>query len=184
MEIKLGKIKTNNAHYHFIENLLSSAFPEDERRDSDRQRWNTDCNNMFHCLLATDDNFPLGLFNYWDFSTFIYCEHFAISESMRDKGIGGKVLQKAINTLGKPLVIEVEKPTDDISKRRIKFYERQGLILWNDKKYFQPPYRANGTILEMLIMSTPDMDGDKDFEEVVRLIHQNVYGLSRPLRNL
>ena len=54
--IQLKEIKTNHEHYPFMEQLLETAFPLQERRDSDKQRKNTDENPLFHNTLITDDD--------------------------------------------------------------------------------------------------------------------------------
>ena len=76
--IVLQPINTEHALYLFVEKLLHSAFPSDERRDDDLQLAYTDGNNIFHCLLIRELNTPVGLITYWDFEDFVYVEHFAI----------------------------------------------------------------------------------------------------------
>ena len=46
---------------------------------------------------------------------------------------------------GTPVVLEVEMPTDEMSKRRIGFYERLGFELDN-QVYHQPPYAQRNHI--------------------------------------
>ena len=50
--VVLQEIETDHPLYPFIEDLLHTAFPEDERRDDEMQRWNTDYEEKFHCLLT------------------------------------------------------------------------------------------------------------------------------------
>ena len=52
--IALQPIHTEHALYLFVEKLLHSAFPSDERRDDEQQRAYTDGNNKFRCLLIRD----------------------------------------------------------------------------------------------------------------------------------
>ena len=68
--IALQDIHTSHAHYLFVEKLLQSAFPEEERRDDEQQRAYTDYNPKFHCLLIRDFDKPIGLLTYWDFTDF------------------------------------------------------------------------------------------------------------------
>lgn len=51
-----------------------------------------------------------------------------------------------------PVVLEVEMPTEEMSKRRIGFYERLGFVL-DHHVYFQPPYRKGEAFLEMRLMT-------------------------------
>ena len=47
--LTLKEINTFHRHYLFVEDLLQSAFPSDERRDDEQQRDFTDGNNFFLC---------------------------------------------------------------------------------------------------------------------------------------
>ena len=59
--IALQEIGTEHPHYTFIETLLHTAFPENERRDDDRQRWNAD--NEEQSIVC----WPLVHNNQWDY---------------------------------------------------------------------------------------------------------------------
>ncbi|MCS2918128.1 hypothetical protein NXW71_08215 [Parabacteroides merdae] len=67
-------------------------------------------------------------------------------------------------------------PTDEMSKRRIGFYERLGFKLDN-QVYHQPPYREGGEWLEMRLMTYGDVDAEHSFELVKNCLHKNVYGV-------
>ena len=77
----------------------------------------------------------------------------------------------------KPVVLEVEKPEDDFSRRRIGFYERLGLKLWPDCHYIQPPYDDKKKPMELLLMSYGSLDMNKLFGEVRDILHTQVYGV-------
>ena len=76
-----------------------------------------------------------------------------------------------------PFVLEVEMPTDDLSRRRIAFYERHGFALWKKCAYMQPPYRPTDEPLPMLLMVEGRLDEGKDFLRVKETIHKEVYGV-------
>ena len=67
-------------------------------------------------------------------------------------------------------------PTEEMSKRRIGFYERLGFVL-DHHVYFQPPYRRGEALLEMRLMTHGELDLERSFERVKTIIHQNVYGV-------
>ena len=75
-----------------------------------------------------------------------------------------------------PVVLEVEMPTEEMSRRRIGFYERLGFVL-DCHVYFQPPYRKGEAFLEMRLMAHGELDLERSFEQVKTIIHQNVYGV-------
>ena len=75
-----------------------------------------------------------------------------------------------------PVVLEVEIPVEEMSKRRIGFYERLGYVLDNHV-YYQPPYRLGEEFLEMRLMTYGNIDLQDAFEEVKSCIHRYVYGV-------
>ena len=123
-----------------------------------------------------EENRPIGFFTYWDFDTFYYAEHFAIDPTLRNGGYGKQVLNLLCDSLPRPIVLEVEMPKEEMSKRRIGFYQRQGFILWQHD-YQQPPYKPGDSYLPMLLMVYGDLDCEKDFEAIKRRIYREVYNV-------
>lgn len=173
--IHLRTIRTDDAAYPFAEELFLTAFPEDERRNTEAQRHNTDCNPLFHYCLIEEEEEPIGLFTYWDFDTFCYGEHFAIDPKRRNGGYGQKAIHTLLEMINRPLVLEVELPEDEMSRRRIGFYERQGFTLWKEVTYIQPPYRPGGNTLPMHLMVTEGLNPDAHLEKVKERIYKEVY---------
>ena len=158
-----------------MEKLLTSAFPEEEYRDLTEMREFTTCRQKFHNNMIYDGNTFIGLITYWDFGSFYYVEHFATLPEMRNRGYGKAVLQNMKELLRLPIVLEVELPAEEMARRRIGFYSRQGFKLWKHE-YMQPPYRPGGESLPMLLMASGDLDEEKDFEAIEKTIHREVYG--------
>ena len=86
--INLQRINTSHEHYPFVEELMQTAFPIQERRNADLQREYTDNKPHFHTLVILYKNLPIGLLTIWDLESFHYIEHFAIHEKFRNKGYG------------------------------------------------------------------------------------------------
>ena len=145
-----------------VEKTYTSSFPEEERRDF----------SLVRKLLEEDSGFITG----WQFEGFVYAEHFAIDESARNGGIGAKAMTSFLALHEDPVVLEVEMPTEEMSKRRIGFYERLGFVL-DHHVYFQPPYRRGEALLEMRLMTHGELDLERSFKRVKTIIHQNVYGV-------
>ena len=78
--------------------------------------------------------------------------------------------------LKRPIVLEVERPIEEMAKRRISFYQRQGFTLW-EKDYSQPPYKPGDDFLPMYLMVHGELDCEKDFETIKKRIHKEVYGV-------
>lgn len=169
--ISLISINTFHNYYPFVEGLLHSAFPKEERRDTIQQREYTDNNDKFSCYLIKDNNLPIGLLTCWDFEEFIYIEHFAIDPSLRNNGYGQKAITALKEKEVRPIILEAEEPTNELTKRRIGFYERQGFIL-QSYAYEQPPYRSNDGWLPMRLMTY----GTINLEKAKETIYKEVYG--------
>lgn len=175
--IALQQINTHHDYYPFVERLLCSAFPSEERRDDEQQRINTNENEKFHCFLIRDYEHPIGVITAWYFTDFIYIEHFAIHEDFRNNGYGKQALQEFLQQTQLPVVLEVEMPRvkGDITHRRIAFYRRMGFIL-RRMAYKQPPYRTGDNWLPMKLMSNGKMKWERIAENVRDTIYREVYG--------
>lgn len=182
--IKFTKLTTNHPGYLFVEELMHASFPESERRDDILQRKNTDFNSKFSTYLITEDNNSteevsktetyIGFITLWNLDGFTYAEHLAISPKVRNKGYGAKIIEALLNMVEGTIVLEVELPEDELSKRRIGFYKRCGFKLCN-KPYMQPPYRKDGESIPMHIMYTGKDNIDNEFNSIVKDIYLNVY---------
>ncbi len=174
--IQIKQIYTSEkADYLFAEKLFISAFPKEERRDVSLQREYTDFNKLFHNNLLLVNQEPVGFISYWNFEDFLYIEHFAIDETKRNGGYGRKVLEHLEKNTKLPIVLEVELPENEISKRRIEFYQRQGFKLVKET-YYQPPYRKEDNYLPMMIMMNADSD-TVSFEHIKSTLYKKVYGV-------
>ena len=165
---------TDKDHYCFAENLLTTAFPKEERRELTLQREYTDHNKLFNNNILLADEDPVGFISYWDFDEFLYVEHFAIDETKRSGGYGKMVLDALKEKLQRPIVLEVELPKNETSKRRISFYQRQGYQLWK-KEYQQPPYRKGDNYLPMHLMVQGELSSATDFDQVKETLYKKVY---------
>lgn len=175
--IKLQRIKTADVDlYQFMENLITTAFPAEEYRALEQLREYTDKVELFHNNVILEDEHPIGLLTYWNFGEFYYIEHFATDPSMRNGGYGKKTLEYVCTQLGKPIVLEVERPEEEMAIRRIGFYQRQGFKLWKND-YLQPPYKEGDDFLPLYIMAHGDLNPDTDYETVKNKIHRFVYGV-------
>ncbi len=158
-------------YFEFAKNLFENAFPVEERPDFEiLQERNP---NLFHFHIITYHGKPIGILSYWDFEDFIYIEHFAISDIVRNQGLGKEILTQFLTSHLKQIVMEVEPPIQEMARRRIGFYKRLG-FLDNEFEYQQPPYRGNLEFLSMKILSRQPLT-KQDFEHVKHMIYTNVY---------
>lgn len=171
------RIRTTDTDYAFLENLLHEAFPPEERRDDDAQRDNTDHRPQFHPHVIKDGDEPVGLMTYWKLDDFVYVEHFAVHASKRNGGYGARSMMHCLETAGAPVVLEVEMPGNELSRRRIAFYERCGFRLCL-LPYRQPPYRDGDGWLPLYLMYAGIDDISEHFDRITKAIHETVYGVT------
>lgn len=116
-----------------------------------------------------------GFVIFREFDQFSFIEHFAIFPEYRGRETGSQVLQQLKNT-SLPLLLEVEPPADETSRRRIGFYQRNGFHVL-DLPYFQPPYHPGHSPIPMLLMSNKPKWVKEKLKLTVHSIHQTVYGV-------
>ena len=119
---------------------------------------------------------PMGLLSTWEFEDFIYIEHFAIEPSLRSQGYGTKAIQTFIQEHSKPIILEVEPPTNEQSIHRIRFYERCGLSLY-EYPYIQPAYTPTSNPIPLRLMGTIDLEATP-LSLVSNILHKEVYALT------
>lgn len=177
--LKLTPIKTTDPGYEFVEELMHYSFPEVERRDNEAQRRNTDHNSLFTVNLVTDEDedgnlINVGFITVWTFEDFHYLEHFATDPKIRNKGYGKKIMSQLLDSISGLIVLEVEEPEDELTSRRVAFYERCGFkICPND--YIQPAYRPEGESIPLKIMFKGIESLDERFTHVRDTLYREVY---------
>lgn len=175
--IQLKPIKTSDTQYYqFMEGLLTEAFPPEEYRPLEDLRKYTDQKKNFRNNIILYNDIPVGFITYWQFEHFFYIEHLAIKPEYRNKGYGKYVIEQLHNQLNLPIVLEVERDTEEIAKRRIHFYQRHGFCLWKND-YSQPPYRKGDHYLPMYLMVYGGLTSENHFEMVKRKLYNAVYNI-------
>lgn len=177
MTIFFTEITFPDANLREIQALYESAFPCDERRYF----------SVFLDLLRGDSRFRvrIGIDNecgrflcfisYWDFGDFCYIEHFAVVPGLRGHGIGKAAMRDFFKSAGKRMILEVEPPADDTTRRRIALYESLGYVLHSGYRYIQPPYAPHLNALELKLMTHGEFS-TADIDRAVSIIHSEVYG--------
>ena len=175
--IRLQRISTADTDlYNYMERLMTVSFPPEEYRSLPQLREYTDKKANFYNNIILDDDMAVGFITYWDFGRFYYAEHFAVDPDRRNGGYGKQTLDHLCQLLKRPIVLEVEMPEEEMAKRRIGFYQRQGFVLWQHP-YMQPPYKAGDPYLPMRLMAYGNLQCDTDFETVKASIYREVYGV-------
>lgn len=143
-------ITLNDKLYHWAMELLAVSFPSEERRDDDLQR-QVMSHPDYRLQAIMDGDEPVGVVGYFDAPEFIYFENFCISPDKRNNGYGSQAL-KLLTSLGKTFILEAELPVDELTRRRIAFYKRNGMVE-NVYPHIQPHYRATDPDLPLVVLT-------------------------------
>lgn len=82
-----------------------------------------------------------------------YIEHLAISPELRGQNMGSQTLA-AFCAATKGTILEIDPPVDEISVRRLHFYQRLGFIE-NPQEYLHPSFREPFETHKLVLMSYP-----------------------------
>lgn len=153
---------TNTSHPMYFEalKLYQISFPYYEQREKYSQD-EIIKDNEYHFSLIYDKNIFVGLVLYWE-QQFIYIEHLCILPEMRNKQYGKKTLA-LLAEQGKMLILEIDPPEDDISKRRKIFYERCNFTE-NPFSHIHPPYHKENEGHRLVIMTSPQKISNDMFD--------------------
>lgn len=161
---------------HSVGKLYEESFPVYERRS-----WNTQMlaaqNPDSHCvLMLSDDDVFLALLFYWMYDNVVYVEYLAVNPNLRGQNIGSRIMEHLIeNNSDKTIILEIDPPQDEISIRRLHFYERIGFTS-NPYTYIHPSY-TTGTAAhphELSIMSYGKPIPNKTFDEFLTYMKEVV----------
>ncbi|MBQ6895574.1 MAG: GNAT family N-acetyltransferase, partial [Clostridia bacterium] len=113
-----------NNEFDDVYSIMEDSFPEDERRPYDEQKMLLNKEN-YHIYVVKNTIGRISAFiAVWNFKDFIFLEHFAVDSSLRNSGIGSRVLKDIKSKYNKIICLEVEHPESEITRRRVGFYER------------------------------------------------------------
>ena len=137
--------------YDWAVELLKTSFPACERRDDAFQR-QIMSHADYRLVAIIDDGQPVGVMGYFDAPKFVYFENFCVCPDKRNCGYGSQVLSMLTQNLNKPFVLEAELPVDQLTKRRIAFYKRNGMTE-NPYPHVQPHYRKTDSDLRLVVLT-------------------------------
>lgn len=167
------RIEQEHPYLNTIQTWYEESFPANERRAFTNLLKLLSCPDMHLCGLVEQDRL-VGFIIYWHWSELVFVEHFAIDPNQRGQRLGQQALDKLLALNSPYFILEVELPQDDISRRRIQFYERQGFYL-NLFNYNQPPYKLGMPEIPMHLMSIPAIENQETFTLLSALIKARVY---------
>lgn len=147
---------TSKQHVHFRNtwSLYEKSFPVAEQRKSeDHLRASQD--QHFHPMSAFEDDEFIGFIFYWEWDNYRYVEHMAVKPALRGEGYGSQIL-KWVCDREHTIILEIDPLINELSVRRLQFYERSGFTL-TPFRFIHLPYRLETEAQELLILSYPKM---------------------------
>ena len=152
---------TTPAHPLYAEaiGLYEMSFPPHEQRESASQE-EILSHPAYHFTAMCDGGALIGEALYWDIGEARYMEHLCVAPAARNRRYGQQILEALRD---RPLILEIDPPVDDISRRRRGFYERCGFVE-NPYPHVHPPYHKGNTGHELIVMSCPGMLTPDEYE--------------------
>ena len=105
--------------------LYEAAFPANERRDEEWQARALKQDTYWMCAAAEDGTLCAIAF-YWTHGEELFLEHLAVAPELRGRGIGAALLRE-IRALPGKLILEIEKPVDAETQRRLRRSSRRAI---------------------------------------------------------
>lgn len=173
LHFKRLRTSENDRYVKAMEGYRSS-FPVHEQREpasQDHIMGNAD----YHFNLIYDGDMWVGLFLCWETERFIYVEHFCILPEMRNRQYGQRALE-LLNGRGKTIILEIDPPADEISRRRKAFYERAG-YRENGFAHVHPPYHNGLEGHSLVVMSCPKELSEEEYRAFNQYLGDTVMGI-------
>jgi ribosomal protein S18 acetylase RimI-like enzyme len=153
---------------------LEQAFVYEERRDR-AAALEALKDPRYRIHMAQKGEETVGFITVWELDGFCFAEHFVIYPAHRNRGLGSEVLA-ALKARYARIVLEAEPPEDELKRRRLGFYRRNGFYE-NSISYLQPSYHG-GEGVPLVLISFPAVLEQPARE--IREIYREVYGREYP----
>ena len=138
-------LSTADAGWAAAYRLYEASFPPCERRS------------------VWDGDLFVGLVFWWLADEgYAYLEHLAVEPVLRGHNYGARILHDLCRRAGR-VILEIDPPEDEISRRRRGFYERNGFV-YNEYDYIHPSYLRPPQPHRLMVMSYPEAISPAEFE--------------------
>ena len=152
--------------------IYGSSFPRYEQRQPQHQELKMG-DSRFHCQLFYQGEQLLGFIFWWDCGEQIYIEHLAINPALRGQNHGSRLLAAFCETAGRPVILEIDPPEDEISLRRLRFYQSLGFCL-NEHDHVHPPYQPDCEGHALRVLSYPAPLDKEDYLRFNKVLVETV----------
>lgn len=160
-----------------IFNIMEASFPVDEYRTREGQRA-LFCDPRYRVYGKKQDGRLIGFIALWELDGLNFIEHFAVRSDLRGGGIGSRLICEVLKGIDGTVCLEVEPPTDEITRRRIAFYERGGFV-YNGYDYTQPAMAAGKNPIPLRVMTYREKLSFARFEQLRDSLYKNIYKVTK-----
>lgn len=159
----------NDLYFEKAWQIYLESFPEQERRTiNEQEKILKNKNFNMNCYIKND--LLIAIVFFWDINirdkNYTFLEHFAVNSKLRGKSYGSKILNEFIEN-NKNIILEIEPIIDEITQKRLKFYEKFGFVI-NKHEHFQVPFRKNAKELKLILMSQNSELSNKEYENLYK----------------
>ena len=138
--------------------LYEESFPVAERRKAEDHL--SACNQL------------IGLMFFWEWDNYRYLEHLAVNPDLRGHGYGTQLLNY-LRESKHTIILEIDPLINELSVRRLQFYERSGFTL-TPYRFVHLPYQLDGIKQELLILSYPKMISKEQHNHFLKFVGEEV----------
>ena len=170
MEFKVIKHE-NTKQWEKAWNLYEESFPIAERRKLEDHLRASE-SEFFHPVSIWDEDQLIGIVFYWEWSSYRYIEYLAVNPELHGHGYGSQIIKK-IRDSKYTIILEIDPLINELSVRRLQFYERAGFTL-TPYRFMHLPYRLDGAPQELLILSYPQMITKEQHKNFLNFIDEHV----------
>lgn len=164
----------DDAGWEAAEALYNASFPAKEIRSAaDHQRALNDPHFEADGLWTGDR--LAGLLYFWRYDGWHYIEHLAVDPALRGMHIGSEALTAFCRN--KQVILEIDPPEEEISIRRLHFYERLGFVE-NPYRYLHPSFRQPFETHRLVLLSYPRAIDRKEARTLADFVRERVLSYS------
>ncbi len=145
-------LSSQDALYEKFKGLYATSFPIFEQRSCDQQEV-AFRDTRYRLLAYEKDQEFIGFIAYWQFVSYRYVEHFAISAHLRGQGFGSRLLRAFVQSTPTPVILEIDPIVDEVTKARLRFY-RSCNFVENPFDHHHPPYRSEFSPHPLVVLSS------------------------------
>ena len=153
--------------------IMENSFPLTEFRPKNEQAKLFE-NKYYNVIGIKDNNVPISIAAIWNFEDFMFIEHLATMPEYRNKGFGAQLLREITSNTTKIVCLEVEPPIDELTRRRVRFYERNGMF-FNEYPYIQPSISEGRQPIPLFIMTSNRKISEQEFSIIKNKLYREVY---------